>query len=269
MGWNPFAKKPAPADNPPPPSSTGIAPNATLLEAIVHARLDTLMGDLRPLHRTLLATELLIPLHEPPTMTPNGPKLRYMTFENDSVLLSFTDTERMHDFFAGSNFGPRLAVAPVTGKTLCQMAAAADLRKVIINPNSDISYVLTPLVYRVLASEWIPASISDEEFHSNELIVAPPLSGSPDDILLDLWRATLREHGVPNAYWFNLMEPTTQELRYSFGVECPPEQLETINNALVQVWIGRWPVNTPLFVTPLTNDAKSQTIREVGLPLFS
>lgn len=60
---------------------------------------DTLGQDHRPMLRLICDTTFLLPLHEAPRQTEQGPVLRYMTFEDDSALCAFTDPERMRDFF--------------------------------------------------------------------------------------------------------------------------------------------------------------------------
>lgn len=270
--WNPFARESQPASQPEQAASQGetLPNNADLLAAIEDARLDTLMGDMRPLHRVILGSELLMPLHEPPMETPQGTKLRYMTFEDDSVMLVFTDAAHLKEFFGDTNpiGGTRMCVIPMSGQDICRAATSSEMRKIIINPNADVLYVMPPLVYRVLAEGFIPGSVSDEAIPAGELIIARPISGLPDDEMMQAWREVLSQNGVTEAYWFNLIIPDRNELRYSFAVGCEEEQLKKIHSDLVGAWLGKWPVNTPLYVCRLEDDETSCAVREGGAPMF-
>lgn len=274
--WNPFAPKkeeaPAqPAASPagsPAASGDALPTNEALLEAIQDARLDTLMGDMRPMHRTLLEARLFVPLHEPPVEEAGGMRLRYMTFEDDRVMCVFTDKQRMRDYFLSGGREEGVHIWFASGQEVCGMATQANLDKLIINPNSDILYAMPPLVFRVLAEGWVPGSISDEAIPSGEVIIGKPISGLPDEPMLQIWRDVLKENGVAEAYWFNAVMPEANELRYAFAIGCAPEQLAKVESDLIGAWLGKWPVNTPLFVCALKDDPQSRIIREGGARIF-
>jgi hypothetical protein len=131
--------------------------NAGLVELIGRMKLDTLMGDMRAMHRAIIASELLVPLLEPPTVTPEGTRMRYMTFDNEvfgptSTLALFTDAGRMRTFFGpDSAVGAGVHVGFWDGRTACNAAMDAELPLLAINPLSDAHYAMPPHVYRALA----------------------------------------------------------------------------------------------------------------------
>lgn len=259
MGWLFGRKEPEPASQ---PAGSG---NAELVALIHDMKLDTLMGDMRPMHRAILSTELLLPLHEPP----QDGHLRYMTFNDDSTLCAFTDTDHLRAYFADApELGTRMAVAPLSGATLCDMAQQAELALFAINPRSTEHYAMPPHVFRVLAHGYVPSSVADEEIRSPQFAIARPLSGLPSPEELQAWREVLAQNGAVAAFWFNLLLDDVQELRYAIGVECAPEQLDTLQRRLAQAWFGKWPVNTPLWVQRLSDDETSQAIRQGGAPIY-
>ena len=248
--WNPFKK--APPENAVPTNAASIAPDAAaLLDEIVRVRDDTLGQDLRPMQRLLRDAEFLLPLHEAPRQTPQGLSLRYMTLEDDSVMVAFTDAPRLRDFFAGENplGGTQMAVNFSTGQSLCQMATNAALRKIIINPNSDILFALPPMIYEVLAQGLVIGHISDEEIHSPEIMLTKCPARLPEGELLEDFRAVLREFGIAEAYWLAMVLPP-DEMRFCIGIT-DSENLNEVSNHLVQQWIGKWPLPTPLHILPL------------------
>lgn len=238
----------------------------TELIALIHTmKLDTLMGDMRPMHRAILSAHLLLPLHEPP----HDGRLRYITFNDDSTLCAFTDAAHWRAFCGDApNLPAQLAVAPLSGALLCDMAMQGDLALLAINPGSPEHYAMPPHVFRVLAHGYVPSSVSDETLHSPQIAVARPLSGLPTDVELQAWRAVLAQYGATAAFWFNVLLDDVKELRYAIGVECAPEQFETVQSQLTQAWFGKWPVNTPLWVQHLNDDATSQAIRQGGVPIY-
>ncbi|RYG56974.1 hypothetical protein EON80_28760, partial [bacterium] len=141
FGWNPFKKQPAQSL----PQNEVLNEKPDLLGEIVRVRDDTLGQDLRPMQRLIRDTTFLLPLHEPPTQTENGTLLRYMTVEENDVLCAFTDEPRMRDFFRDYPKRDQIALSYQTGKSLCQMAEYDELRKIILNPNSDILFALHPM----------------------------------------------------------------------------------------------------------------------------
>ena len=267
--WNPFAakKEEAPAQ-PAATSGDALPTNEALLEAIQNARLDTLMGDMRPMHRALLEAKLFVPLHEPPSQESGGMRLRYMTFEDDRVMCVFTDKQRMREYFLSGGREEGVHIWFASGQEVCGMATRAGLDKIIINPNSDILYAMPPLVFRVLAEGWVPGSVSDEAIPSGQVIIGKPISGLPDETMLQIWRDVLKGNGVTEAYWFNAVLPEANELRYAFAVACESEQLAKVESDLKGAWLGKWPVNTPLFVCQLKDDPQSHVIREGGAQIL-
>lgn len=254
----------AAAAAPGPPLADSLPNNAPLVALIHQMKLDTLMGDMRPMHRAILGSELLLPLHEPPQ---NG-RLRFMTFQNDTTLCAFTDAERMRAFLAGGDLGDRVAIAPLGGETLCEMAMRSELELFAINPGSDAHYAMPPHVFRVLAHGYVPSSVADEEIKSVQIAIARPMSGLPSQGELDAWRRVLAENNADAAYWFNVMLDDVKELRYAIGVACAPDAFTHLQNQLVQAWFGLWPVNTPLYVIPLGEDETSQAVRQGGAPIY-
>lgn len=248
--------------------------NAGLIELIGRMKLDTLMGDMRAMHRAIIANELLVPLLEPPTVTPEGTRMRYMTFDNEvfgpaSTLALFTDAGRMRTFFGpDSAVGAGVHVGFWDGRAACNAAMDAELPLLAINPLSDAHYAMPPHVYRALAFGYVPSSVADEELRSPQMAIARPMSGPPSKQELDAWQGVLSEHGADSAFWFNVLLDDVMELRYGIGVACAPEAFDAISTGLVTAWLGIWPVNTPLFVHRLGDDPESAAIREGGMPIF-
>lgn len=273
--FNPFKKREpsAPSEVAAPTAATS-PDNAHLIELIHQMKLDTLLGDMRPLHRAIMNAEFLVPLHEPPQQTPQGTRMLYMTFDNahfgaDSTLALFTEPERMRAFLGGSPaLGSRVCVGFWNGTTACNAAMNAELPLLAINPGGDAHYAMPPHVYRVLAFGYVPSSVADEAIESQQIAIARPLSGLPSPQELDAWRAVLQTHGASRAYWFNLLLDDVKELRYAIGVECDEEKFAQIQSDLVGAWLGIWPVNTPLWVQQLGVDEQSQVIREGGALIY-
>lgn len=266
--WNPFKKA-----EPQPAPSASSAPDATdnqvLVAAIQRMKLDTLMGDMRPMHRAIIASELLLPLHEPPRQVDGGMLLRYMTLQDNSVMCAFTDMERLRAFFTGMpGVGAGIHVQFTTGKDLCEMAEHDDMALLAINPDSDAHYAMPPHVFRVLQHGYVPSSVADETVHSPQIAIARPMSGMPSEGELQAWREALSQGGARAAWWFNVLLDDVRELRYAIAVECEPERFEPLSSALVGAWLGKWPVNTPLWTHHMESDESSQAIRAGGVPIF-
>lgn len=265
--FNPFKKREPESAEPP---AVSMPDNAPLVELIHQMKLDTLGGDMRPMHRAIIEAEFLLPLHEPPQQTPQGLRMRYMTFSNahfgpDSTLALFTDAQRMRAFIGDdSSLGARVCVGFWDGKTACEAALHAEIPLLAINPGGDAHYAMPPHVYRVLAFGYVPSSVDDEEIKSAQITIARPLSGLPSAQELEAWREVLRQHGATRAYWFNVLLEDVKELRYAIGVECESEKFDLIQRDLVGAWLGIWPVNTPLWVQHLGDDEQSQVIRAGG-----
>ena len=259
MRW-PFNRKESEA---PPQAAT--PDNAGLIRLIHDFKLDTLMGDMRPMHRAILSSNLLLPLHEPP----RDGRLRYMTFNDDSALCAFTDEEHLRAFFADApNLTAQMAIAFLSGATLCDMAMQGELSLLSINPRSGEHYAMPSHVFRVLAHGYVPSSVADEELRSQQIAVARPLSGMPSQEELQAWREVLVRNNAMAAFWFNLLLDDVKELRYAIGVECAPEGFEILRSQLVGAWFGKWPVNTPLWVQHLSDDETSRAIRQGGAPVY-
>lgn len=245
FGWNPFKKPqvvPAPQNE--------IEDDARdLLSEIVRVRNNTLGQDLRPMQRLIRDTTFLLPLHEAPTQSEQGTVLRYMTFEENDVLCAFTDPARMRDFFRDYP-ATGLEVSYQSGRDLCQMAEHADLRKIILNPNADILFAIEPMVYRTIAHGLVMGHICDEQLPSGEIVFGRSLAGMPGMDALDAFRVTLQQFGATEAWWASLLLPP-DELRFCIGVSAPANAFETLPEQLVQAWIGRWPLPTPLYVYAL------------------
>ena len=269
--FNPFKKRELEPTTP----SAAMPANDSLVALIHQMKRDTLSGDMRPLHRAIIEAELLVPLHEPPQQTPQGTRMRYMTFDNahfgpDSTLALFTDAQRMRAFLGdNSALGVQVCVGFWNGKTACNAALNADLPLLALNPGSDAHYAMPPHVYRALAFGYVPSSVADEAIQCAQIAIARPLSGLPSAPELEAWRAVLRRHGARRAYFFNLLLDDVQELRYAIGVECDDAQFAPIQSDLVGVWLGLWPVNSPLWVQQVGADQQSQTIREGGAAFYS
>ncbi len=242
FGWNPFKKQEQTA-----PASPTAAPD--LLSEIVRVRDDTLGQDLRPMQRLIRDTTFLLPLHEAPVQTEQGTVLRYMTFEENDVLCAFTDEKRMRDFFRDYP-APGLQVSYQTGKALGEMAEHGELRKIILNPNSDILFALHPMVYRTIAHGFVLGHICDEKLPTGEVAIGKSVAGTPGMDALDAFRVTLQQFGATEAFWAALFLPP-DEMRFCIGVQAPANAFETLPEQLVQAWIGRWPLPTPLYVFPL------------------
>lgn len=262
--FNPFRKRD------PKPNAPQIMPeNPALVSLIFQMKLDTLMGDMRPLHRAILGANLLLPLHEPPRQGERGMVLRYMTFTDDTTLCAFTDPTRLRDFFSEApDKGAGVHVGLVDGTMLCQMAMQAELPLLAINPASDAHYAMPPHVYRLLAHDYVPSSVADEIVRSPQVVVARPLSGPPSEQELDRWRNVLAQGGATSAFWFNIVLEDVREVRYALGVECSADKFDALQNGLVGAWFGIWPVNTPLWVQHLSNDATSQAVRDGGTLIY-
>ena len=246
FGWNPFKKQSAPAA--PGVETQGEA--GDLLSEIVRVRDDTLGQDLRPMQRLIRDTTFLLPLHEPPIQSEEGTILRYMTFEENDVLCAFSDAERLKEFFRDSPLKGQLAVSYQTGKHLCQMAEHDDLRKIILNPNADILFALHPMVFRAIAHGFVMGHISDEALSAGEIAIGRSVAGMPGMDALDAFRVTLAQFGATEAWWASLYLPP-DEMRFCLGVAAPERAFETLPDQMVQSWIGRWPLPTPLYVFPL------------------
>ncbi|MBV9865998.1 MAG: SseB family protein [Abitibacteriaceae bacterium] len=274
MGWSfdrneseeqPALEQAAPEQSPLGQPTAAPAENAELVALIHDMKLDTLMGDMRPMHRAILTSPLLLPLHEPP----HDGRLRYITFNDDSTMCVFTDEAHLRAFCADmANLPAQVAVVPVSGAMLCAMAMRGELALLAINPHSNEHYAMPPHVFRVLAHDYVPSSVADSEIRSQQMVVARPLSGLPSQEELQAWHVVLAQNGATAAFWFNLLLEDVQELRYAIGVECAPEQFETLQSKLVQAWFGKWPVNTPLWVQHLSLDEVSQGIRQGGTPIY-
>lgn len=246
FGWK-SRKKPEVA--PAPPCEVEEEDGTDLLREIVRVRDDTLGGDHRPMLRLIRDTTFLLPLHEPPSQSENGPVLRAMTFEDDSALCAFSDAERMRGFFGGHP-ATEVPVSYQTGKTLGEMAQSTDRSKVIINPNADVSFALPPLVFGALAHGLVIGHISDEALPQGELAFGRSVAGMPPMDALDAFRVVLKQFGASQAWWAALFLPP-DEMRFCLGVAAAPNAFETLPDQLVQAWIGRWPLPTPLYVFPL------------------
>jgi len=268
--WNPFKKleaKPQPEATP--PANTDVPDNQVLVAAIQRMKLDTLLGDMRPMHRAIIASELMLPLHEPPRQTEGGMILRMMTFNDNSRMCVFTDMERMRAFLSEfPEVGTGVHVQFTGGQELCAMAARSEMPLLAINPASDAHYAMPPHVYRVLEHGYIPSSVADETVRSPQIAIARPMSGLPSQDELQAWREALSEGGATAAWWFNVMLDDVRELRYAIGVECEAERFEALRSALVGAWLGKWPVNTPLWTHRMDDDETSQAIRAGGAPIF-
>ena len=272
--FNPFKKRaPEPAHEPAP--QTQPMPDNSALVSLIHTmKIDTFMGDLRPMHRAILGSQLLVPLHEPPTVTPQGTRMLYMTFDNavfgpQSTMALFTDAARMREFFGpDSSVGARVCVGFWDGKTACNAAMSAEMPHLAINPLSDAHYAMPPHVYRALAFGYVPSSVAQTEIKTPQIAIARPLSGMPSEQELSAWREVLRSRGASAAFWFNVLLDDVMELRYAIGVACAPESFQSVRDELISTWFGIWPVNTPLFVYQLTDDAESSAIRAGGAPIF-
>lgn len=266
--WNPFKKsQPQPA----PSASNDATPpdNEALVAAIKDMKLDTLMGDMRPMHRAIIDSELLLPLHEPPRQVNGGMILRYMTLRDNTVMCAFTDIERMRAFFSQvPGIGTGVHVQFTRGQELCEMAAHDDMALLAINPDSDAHYAMPPHVYRVLQHAYVPSSVADETLHSPQIAIARPMSGMPSDGELQAWREALSQGGARAAWWFNVLLDDVRELRYAIAIECEPQRFEPLSNALVGAWLGLWPVNTPLWTHHMESDESSHAIRAGGVPIF-
>lgn len=278
--WNPFKKQETSASSP-----AGLAPAAeieaprgavaaqssALLAEIVRVRSDTLGQDLRPMQRLIRDTTFILPLLEPVRQTEQGTIIRFMTLENDEITVAFTDAARVREFFGGENplGGTQMAVTHVSGRTLCEMAQRAGLRKIILNPNSDILFALHPLVYGAIAQGLVIGHIADEEIHSEEIAVGDCVAGPPNAEVLATFQAILGDFGAREAFWCALFLPP-DEMRFALGVEIAPEQFEALSNQLRQSWIGPWPLPTPLHVLALgeakigesKNSARDAAIRQ-------
>ncbi|BCM89280.1 hypothetical protein IAD21_01125 [Abditibacteriota bacterium] len=245
FGWNPFKKQQTPSLTP----HESVEEKRDLLSEIVYVRDDTLGQDLRPMQRLIRDTTFLLPLHEPPIQSEEGTRLRYITLEDDEVMCAFTDEQRMRDFFRDYP-SKQLAVSYQTGKTLCQMAEHGELRKLILNPNSDILFALPPMVYRTIAHGFVMGHICDEKLPEGPTAMGRCVAGMPGMDALDTFRQTLRQFGATEAWWASLFLPP-DEMRFCLGVGAPQRAFETLPDQLVQNWIGRWPLPTPLYVYPL------------------
>lgn len=269
--WNPFKKRDAaPAFNPSQESEdvsdADYSASDALLAEIVRVRNDTLGQDLRPMQRLIRDTTFLLPLLEPIRQTENGTSIRFMTLENDEIVVAFTDTRRMREFFGRENplGAAAMAVTHVSGRTLCEMAQRANLRKIILNPNSDILFALHPLVYGAIAHGLTIGHIADEEFHSEEIAVGTCVAGMPNEELLATFRAIGEEFGAEEIYWCALFLPP-DEMRFALGVEAAPQRFEALFAQLTQNWIGKWPLPTPLHVFRLgesKNSVRDAAIRQ-------
>ena len=273
--FNPFKKRePEPTAPSAAPPAAPMPDNEPLVALIHQMKRDTLMGDMRPLHRAIIEAQLLVPLHEPPQPTPQGTRMLYMTFDNanfgsDSTLALFTDAERMREFLGDTSAsGAQVCAGFWGGKTACNAAMSAALPLLAINPGGDAHYAMPPHVYRALAFGYVPSSVADEEMKSAQIAIARPLSGLPSAPELDAWRAVLQRHGAGKALFFNLLLDDVKELRYAIGVECDDAQFAPIQRDLVGAWFGIWPVNSPLWVQQLGDDEPSQAIREGGAELY-
>lgn len=272
--WNPFKKQAAPDPPAAPSQSQEMPDNAPLIALIQRMKLDTLMGDMRPMHRAIIESELLVPLLEPPTQTPQGLRMRYMTFETPgfgpaSTLAVFTDVERMRSFFANApDLSAQVGFGFWSGKGACEAAMDAELPLLAINPASDAHYAMPPHVYRALAFGYVPGSVAAPDIREGQIVIARPMSGMPSEPELQAWREVLAQHGALAAYWFNVLLDDVKELRYAIGVECAPERFEAIESGLIGAWLGIWPVNTPLYVQHLGPDTESEAIRGGGAPIF-
>ncbi len=245
FGWNPFKKQETPA----PSAPEAVAETRDLLSEIVYVRDDTLGQDLRPMQRLIRDTTFLLPLHEPPIPSEEGTKLRYITVEENEVMCAFTDEARMRDFFRDLP-EKDVVISYQTGKLLCQMAEYAELRKIILNPNSDILFALPPMVYRTIAHGFVMGHICDEKLPEGQIAMGRSIAGMPGMDALNTFRETLGQFGATEAWWGALFLPP-DEMRFCLGVAAPERAFETLPDQLVQNWIGRWPLPTPLYVFPL------------------
>ena len=246
FGWNPFKKQSAPAA-----SDVGAeSETGDLLSEIVRVRDDTLGEDLRPLQRLIRDSTFLLPLHEPPVQSEEGTVLRYLTFEENDVLCAFSDAERMKDFLRDSSQKGQMAVSYQSGKSLCQMAEHDEVRKIVLNPNSDVTFVLAPMVFRTIAHGFVMGHSSDEVLGPGQLAIGRSVAGMPGMDALDAFRVTLGQFGSTEAWWGALFLPP-DEMRFCIGVAAPERAFETLPDQMVQSWIGRWPMPTPLYVFPL------------------
>lgn len=250
FGWNPFRKQSAPTSQPNLELEDVDAEEGDLLSEIVKVRDDTLGQDLRPLQRLIRDTTFLLPLNEPPIQTEKGTVLRYMTFEDDEVMCAFTDEARMRDFLRDLPGKTQVPVSYQTGKHLAEMAEYADLRKIILNPNADILFALHPMMYRTVAHGVVMGHICDEKLPREEIALGKSVAGMPGMDALNAFRTTLGEFGATEAWWAALFLPP-DEMRFCLGVAAPQRAFETLPDQLVESWIGRWPLPTPLYVFPL------------------
>lgn len=246
--------------------------NGALLDAIRDARAGTAMHDLRPLHRAVIAAELWVPLHEPPEVTSQGTRLRYLTVEDDTVLCVFTGQEPWDDFF--QSYDRPLTTHVASGREVCRMAASAGLSRIILNPNAPLLYAMHPPVFRTLAGGVVPAGVS-QSFPgsaggaSRAAFVAAilPSADALSALTLALSKSRFHPGGATEATWFGALTPD-DETFFGLAVACSPERFREVEAALTEAWIAHWPVPTPLWVFPLGDDPSSEQIRATGETLF-
>ena len=137
-----------------------------------------------------------------------------------------------------------------------------------INPGTNEHYAMPPHVYRVLAFGVIPSSVADEAIHSDTITIARPISGLPTEDELNAWRAVLKKHNANAAYWFNILLEDVGELRYAIGLDCGPANSQDLASELIGAWFGLWPVNSPLYLLPLSDDETSKLVRQGSIKFF-
>ena len=244
-----------------------------VLDAIRTARLDTLMGDTRPLHRAILEATFLVPLHEPIRQTPQGQTgFKPIEFYKDDqpVLAVFTDLETLQEVMAREGWTQNYWM-PMAGPKLCAIAEQGQFSRVTININADINYVMLPMVYRTLAQHLILAGMTTDSLDSivgQTVIIGKCPAGLPSEEAIAAMREVLEDRGAREAIWYGVVAPPN-ELHLSLAVAAPEPVFGEIESGIGLAWIKRWPTNTPLRVTRLVdNDTTSAAIREKGDVVF-
>lgn len=245
-------------DMPPTGDAAGGAPlpeNPTLLQAIQSARRDLGAVDLRPLHRALLESMLMVPLQQPP----QGDTIQYRTFGDDPALCVFTDEEHLRRFFIEAG---QVLVMPVPGIHVCRMAVAGNLTQVVVNPASDDSYIMPPLVYRVMAEGLITGHVQNEAPPNVEVGLRSCPADPPEEVL-DGWAEAVQRYSAGAVYWLGMVFPPN-EMRYAVAVSAPAASMQALHNDLITTWLGAKLGVLPLLVINLDAVPFADHIREHG-----
>lgn len=258
MKWNPFGRREE--KTAPPVEERGEHIVTYEMRAMLSQQ--SVQADTRPLQRAIIATDFLLPLHEPPTVIEGRTRLRYLTFRDEAMVAVFTTPERMRAFLSEfPELGEGVAVTVMDGQAVCDIGVSGGFQTVAIDVGSPLSYEMQPTVFHTLASGRVLAAFTDTPLRgvsqSEGAMEIGAVPGGLADGARQAFRKVLQAHGVQRAYFYGAtaLETAPPELWISIAVEgASLDGMPELSRQMLAAWIDHWPFNTPLRLTRLEAD---------------